>query len=692
MKKRFFRNNGFTLLEIAIIIGIMAVLLSGGLSVYRILMVQDYNETTQKRMEEVRAALEKFQIKHNRLPCPAPLHAAPTDPAYGIEATDSCGTGAAQADTTRSGTVRIGALPFATLEISSEHMGDRWGRRLLYAVSEKLADKTIPYDENNGAISFKDSTGNLVPTKTPFVVLSFGKDGRGAVSMAGKDLEPCPAAGPMQENCNNDDIFSGAEYSESESDTNRFTHLALNGFDFDTTTACGSKGMFYGPTHPQRDAEGCVNSLSTPIDDTAALDVKGMIRIGDDPSVCDAASEGVLRYNPATQRNEYCNGTQWKVMGTVPFDQYVTLAKNQGYLHTCAIRTNGTLWCWGSNNYGQLGNGTTTNSQIPVQVSGGGAWKVVSMGESYTCGIKADDKLWCWGSNIVYQFGNGNTTNSTTPVLAGGGATWKAFSAGAYHACGIKSDNTMWCWGYGYHGQIGDGTNTTAHCCDMNAHPNPTQVAGGGSWKMISSGTYANVGIKSDDTLWCWGSSIYGECADGTTGVEGSTHNFKPVPVNISGTWSQATIGGAAPACAIKKTDGSIWCSGYGNLGGLGNGTTTKYQPSQVKVSDHGPWQSLSAAYDHVCAIKNDDTMWCWGGTYLGSFGERGDGTSTPIQTTPLQVSGGGVWKSVSASTYHTCGIKSDNTLFCWGRNNSGQLGDGTSINRLVPTPVKKTP
>ncbi|MDH5722237.1 MAG: hypothetical protein OEY94_02815 [Alphaproteobacteria bacterium] len=218
-----------------------------------------------------------------------------------------------------------------------------------------------------------------------------------------------------------------------------------------------------------------------------------------------------------------------------------------GGYHSCGIKSDDTLWCWGRDFFGQLGDDFTyADKSTPVIVADGATWKTVAAGSSHTCGIKSDDTLWCWGRDLFGQLGDGGLAlNKLTPSPVTGGATWKAVAAGGEHSCGIKSDDTLWCWGADSYGQLGDDATLAAKLA-------PVIVAGGATWKTVTGGGEHSCGIKSDDTLWCWGSDIYGGLGDSIPTVKQPT----PVAVAESDSFLSSTItyktsgttkGGASP-------------------------------------------------------------------------------------------------------------------------------------------------
>ena len=347
-----------------------------------------------------------------------------------------------------------------------------------------------------------------------------------------------------------------------------------------------------------------------------------------------------------------------------------------GGTFTCAVTADHTLWCWGSNGWGQLGDGTTADSRVPVQVSGQATdWAAVAAGDLHTCAVKADHTLWCWGDNVWGELGDGTTTRSPVPVQVSGQASgWAAVAAGYSHTCAVKTDHTLWCWGDNGDGELGDGTTAVS--------PVPVQVSGQATdWAAVSAGWGYTCAVKADGTVWCWGDNGYGQLGDGTTADS-------PVPVQVSGqvTGWAAVSAGAIHTCAVK-VDHALWCWGDNGYGELGDGTTDR-SPVPVQVSGQATgWAAVTAGIYHTCAVKTDHTLWCWGDN---ASGQLGDGTTTlQPSPVPVQVSGQATdWAAVSAGGGYTCAVKIDGTVWCWGSNGYGQLGDGTTTVSPVPVQV----
>jgi alpha-tubulin suppressor-like RCC1 family protein len=346
-----------------------------------------------------------------------------------------------------------------------------------------------------------------------------------------------------------------------------------------------------------------------------------------------------------------------------------------GYYHTCARKKDGTLWCWGNNNYAQLGNGTDQEKASPVQVSLLGATVIdVALGYDHTCGRKKDGTLWCWGRNDSGQLGDGTSTGKSSPVqIVALAATAVDVVLGDYHSCARKQDGTLWCWGHNDSGQLGDGTTVKKS--------SPAQVpALGATVVEVSLGGAHSCARKQDGTLWCWGRNDYGQLGDGTTVQKSS-----PVQVPVLGaTVVEVSLGGAH-SCA-RKQDGTLWCWGANYNGQLGDDTTASTSsPVQVFVLGNSVIE-VALGDRHGCARKQDGTLWCWGANYDGQLG---DGTkaqkSSPVQVVAL----GATVVEVALGGAHTCARKQDGTLWCWGANSSyGQLGDGTKAQKSLPVKV----
>ena len=343
------------------------------------------------------------------------------------------------------------------------------------------------------------------------------------------------------------------------------------------------------------------------------------------------------------------------------------------YGDTCVRKIDGTAWCWGFDGLGDLGDGTQNDSARPVPVVSVGAGLAgVSAGQDHTCALKSDGTVWCWGYDLYGQLGVGTNDAWSTPVqVTALGNTIVQVSTGYFHTCARKSDGSVWCWGLNALGQLGDNTE--------NDESSPVQVAGlSGSVADVSAGFYHTCAVKTDGTVWCWGDNASGQIGDGST-----TPRLTPSEVSSLGGPAAEVSANNSFTCA-RRTDGTLWCWGGNTDGELGNGSTV---PSSLPVQVNSLGSSVievSAGDNGACARKNDHSLWCWGSNFEGNVG---DGTTlrrlTPVPVTAL----GNAVAEVSMGV-HTCARKTDGTVWCWGHNGNGQLGDGSTTSRSTPVEV----
>ncbi len=288
-----------------------------------------------------------------------------------------------------------------------------------------------------------------------------------------------------------------------------------------------------------------------------------------------------------------------------------------GDYHMCAVRDDGTLWCWGYNGDGELGLGDATTQITPTQVGTDTNWASVDAGGRFTCGVRTNGTLWCWGRNNYGQLGTGNTTARQSPVQIGADTTWNTVAAGGSHACGQRTDGTLWCWGYNGEGQLGTGNTTHQY--------SPVQVSGVTAVSMTAAKLHTCV-VQTNSSLWCWGKNIFGQL-----GVADQTDRHTPTRVGTATTWALVNAHGEH-TCAVTIL-GALWCWGVNNYGQLGQGdTTNRTAPVQVGTGD--TWAVVQNGMNNTCAITRGRTLWCWGANDHGQAG-LGDTTnrSTPSQT-----------------------------------------------------------
>jgi alpha-tubulin suppressor-like RCC1 family protein len=346
----------------------------------------------------------------------------------------------------------------------------------------------------------------------------------------------------------------------------------------------------------------------------------------------------------------------------------------------CAVLSSGGLKCWGVNNGGQVGDGTTTNRSTPVDVSGlssGVTGISVGIASYSSCALLSTGGVKCWGGNGSGQIGDGTTTIRSTPVdVSGLSSGVSAISVGDRIACAVLSTGAAKCWGGNGSGQIGDGTTTNRYT--------PVAVSGLSSGvSTIAAGGSHTCALLTTGGVKCWGQNSNGRLGDGTT----TWSNF---PVDVSGLSSgvSAISAGGQHTCALLST-GGVKCWGFNSSGQLGDGTITNSStPVNVSGLSSGV-TAISTGWSSSCALLSTGAVKCWGGN--GS-GQLGDGTktnsSTPVDVLTLS---SGV-SAISAGYGNTCALLGGGVVKCWGANYTGQLGDGTTTERLTPTAVVGLP
>jgi alpha-tubulin suppressor-like RCC1 family protein len=361
-----------------------------------------------------------------------------------------------------------------------------------------------------------------------------------------------------------------------------------------------------------------------------------------------------------------------------------------GLYHSCGI-VDGALYCWGYNNYGQLGLGNYTNASEPTKVTAFNGKTVtdVSAGDNHTCAV-ADTVAYCWGYNNRGQLGTGNTTTLTTPTAVSGqtGLTVLSIAAGTGHTCEITQGGYVWCWGYNNRGQLGLG-NTSGGTANYYPQAVLAGDMGTGVATTIKTGSYHTCAI-ANSRAYCWGYNNYGQV--GATGTTLTSPKAVDTSYDMGAKTVTALTIGANHSCAIA--DSKAYCWGWDNYGQIGNSAVVvpvMYATSAVTATTmSGTVTALSAGANHTCAVAGGKAF-CWG---YGTSGQLGNSASAS-QTAPVRVPASGGLQSdtvslVTGGSQHSCATFDDH-LYCWGLGTYGRLANrdtATTYNYPQAVPV----
>ena len=311
----------------------------------------------------------------------------------------------------------------------------------------------------------------------------------------------------------------------------------------------------------------------------------------------------VDRYTPRRVGSD----TNWsKIVGNI---WRATSNRVQDYY--IALKTNGTLWSWGRNDYGQLGLGDTTQRNSPVQIGVVTTWSKIASGSATSHAIRSDGTLWGWGYNGDGRIGDGTTIQRNSPVQIGSDTNWSSVEGGAAHVILLKSNGTLWASGANSTGALGLG--------DTTARTSPTQVGSATNWSKIACGYLHTLAIKTDGTLWAWGQG-----GNGALGLGDTTQRNSPVQVGVATNWSKVFC--SEYSSFAIKTDGTLWAWGYNDYWMLGDGTSTQ-RNSPVQIGTDTDWSEVGGGRFHTLASKTDGTLYALGGE--NTHGQLGDATDT---------------------------------------------------------------
>ncbi len=302
-------------------------------------------------------------------------------------------------------------------------------------------------------------------------------------------------------------------------------------------------------------------------------------------------------------------------------------------------------------------------------------WVKVSAGTEYSLALKSDGTLWAWGANNYGQLGVSSPSSSNVPVQVGSDSDWKDIACGSFHILAMKADSTLWSWGFNASGQLGLGNTTNIVA--------PQQIGSDHDWVQIECGTVNSAAIKANGTLWMWGNNLYGQCGIGTT-----TDVLIPTQVGSANTWKTISLGGLhALGIQEEASQHVLYAWGFNSTGQLGLGTTTDVNVPTAVLMPVGQvldWKSISAGFQFSSAVAQNGTAWTWGFNGNGQLG-LGDTQDRDVIT---QLGNLTNWNQITAGSSFAYGTLTDATQFSWGFNGFGMLSIGTMQSQNTPYPL----
>lgn len=353
-----------------------------------------------------------------------------------------------------------------------------------------------------------------------------------------------------------------------------------------------------------------------------------------------------------------------------------------GSVHTCAITTAGALKCWGSGSDGRLGTGSSLTWTTPQLIDSGVNYSVISGGQDHTCGITTTGVLKCWGDNSLAQLGNGTTTDQYSPVVIDSGVSYSSVSAGKVHTCGITTTGVLKCWGYNGLGQLGD---SAANDSGQDYASLPHVIDSGVTYSAVSAGAASTCAITTLGVLKCWGENTSGQIGNGLktwTDQGTSASQWTPLIVDSGTTYSSVSVGQDFSCGVTTSGRGKCWGSNYYNqMGDLVDYLVLSPKSSGFQLSS----VAMSRSAYHSCGLVTDGYLKCWGENLEGQLGT---GQRSTAESVPMMVDSTVKYSQVSLGEKFGCGLTKAGAIKCWGKNDQGQLGIGTTTSSYGPTLV----
>lgn len=344
-----------------------------------------------------------------------------------------------------------------------------------------------------------------------------------------------------------------------------------------------------------------------------------------------------------------------------------------GHAHVIAVANDGSLWTWGNNGNGQLGDNTSINKSVPTRIGNSNDWADVYTGYYQSFAIKTDGSLWAWGLNDNNQLGLGSAyTTVYSPTRVGNDLNWKSVSGGYNHALALKTDGTLWVTGKNLSGQLG--INYTQNFLTTSF----TQIGSSTNWVSIEAGSSFSFAINALGELWGWGWNYYGNLGNGSNGVD----VYLPVKIGTDSNWRQVAAG--SDFSIAIKTNGTIYSTGRNNNSQLGKSYFGGFENTFTQIGTDTNWDKVSCGYWHSIATKTDNTMYSWG---YNVFAQLGDDT-TSNRMSPVQIGNSiTTWSNIYTGEYFSVSLTTDNVFYGWGYGGHGMNGNGnTSQSYRVPT------
>lgn len=334
--------------------------------------------------------------------------------------------------------------------------------------------------------------------------------------------------------------------------------------------------------------------------------------------------------------------------------------------------TNGnlpTVWAWGDNTNGVLGTNNIVARSSPVSVVGNHSFIALAGGFT-NIAMKTNGDVWTWGSPTFGQIGDNATAGRSSPVSVVGAHSFALIASCGFHLAGVKQDGTVWAWGYNAFGQLGNNSATN--------RSSPTSVVGNHTFVKLCGEDFT-VGLKADGTAWTWGNNANGQLGDNTTSLRSS-------PVSVAGAHSFTTAASGSGFSIALKADGTAWAWGFQHKGQLGDNTGTTQRISPVSIVGAHSFIGVACGNEHTIAVKADGSCWAWGSdTGTGGSGALGQGIVIADRSSPVSVVGAHSFIKIGTTQYVSHGLKTDGSVWSWGGNVSGGVGDNTTTNRSSP-------